>query len=230
MERRFLSETSSFLVVWQEISCRRCASVDWGQVLSKYLKWPILTLAGILVVVFFCAFTFISIALFPSPFSPVANWLSDLGNSSFNPNGAVFFNVGCVLTGLLLFPFFAGVYKWYTNEKRRKIMIVATQVVGFISAFALIMIGVFSEDYMTQHVFWSYVFFIFNLIVLILANISLMTHPRFRKTVVYYGLIAALINMLFVAVSNTPLLEWFTVFSALAYVALLSYNTLKFQS
>jgi hypothetical membrane protein len=51
-----------------------------------------------------------------------------------------------------------------------------TQVVGFISAFALIMIGVFSEDYMTQHVFWSDVFFAFNLIVLILANDSSEVH------------------------------------------------------
>ncbi len=176
---------------------------------------------------FYCALTFTSIALFPSAFSPVDNWLSDLGNSSFNPNGAVFYNVGCILTGLALFPFFAGLYKWYTSEKLRKVMIMATQVVGFFSAFSLIMIGVFSEDYMTQHVFWSNVFFAFNLIVLILANISLMTHSKFRRPIGYYGLVVALINLLFVVFSNTPLLEWFTVFTALFYVALLSHNTLN---
>ena len=163
--------------------------------------------------------------LFPGPFSPVTNWLSDLGNSSFSPKGAVFYNVGCVLTGLALFPFFAGFYKWYTNEKWRKLLMTITQVVGFISAFALIMIGVFSEDYMTQHVFWSDAFFVFNLIVLILANVSLMTHRKFMKPIGYYGFVVAAINLFFVTISSTPLLEWFTVFTALGYVALLSYNT-----
>jgi len=179
------------------------------------------------VIVFYCAFTFTSIALFPSPFSPVTNWLSDLGNSSYSPNGAMFYNVGCILTGLMLFPFFAGLYKWYTGEKLRKTLIIATQAAGFIAAFALIMIGVFSEDFMVEHVFWSTVFFAFNLIVLILANVSLMTHSRFWKPIAYYGFVVAFINLLFVASRNTPILEWFTVFTALGYVALLSYNTLK---
>jgi hypothetical protein len=89
------------------------------------------------------------------------------------------------------------------------------------------MIGVCSEDYMAQHVFWSDVFFVFNLLVLILATVSLMIHPKFRKPIGYYGIIVALINLLFVAASNTPLLEWFTVFTALGYAGLLSYNTLR---
>jgi hypothetical membrane protein len=210
-------------------TCRVTDSRSARGALASDLKWPILVLAGILVIGFYCAFTFTSIALFPPPFSPVTNWLSDLGNSSFSPKGAVLYNVGCVLTGLALFPFFAGFYKWYTNEKWRKLLMTITQVVGFISAFALIMIGVFSEDYMTQHVFWSDVFFAFNLIVLILANASLMTHRKFMKLIGYYGLVVAAINLLFVAFSNTPLLEWFTVFTALGYVALLSYNTYKSQ-
>ena len=197
--------------------------------MSRNLKWPILSVAGVFVIVFYCAFTFTSIALFPGPFSPISNWLSDLGNSSYSPSGAVFYNVGCVLTGLTLLPFFAGLYKWYTSEKPRRAMIMVTQAAGFFSAFALIMIGVFSEDYMAQHVFWSDVFFVLNLIVLILANISLMTHPKFLRAICYYGLIVALINTLFVVFSNTPVLEWFTVFTALGYVALLSYNTLKLQ-
>lgn len=100
-----------------------------------------------------------------------------------------------------------------------------TQAAGFVSAFALVMIGVFSEDYPAQHGLWSGVFFLFNLIVLILANASLMTHPRFIRPIGYYGVLVALINLLFVAISNTPILEWFTVFTALAYAGFLAYNT-----
>lgn len=190
-------------------------------------KWPMLTVGGVFVIVFYCVFTFTSLALFPGPFSPVNNWLSDLGNSIYSPRGAVFYNVGCVLTGLALFPFFAGLRKWYASERRRKTLIVLTQVFGFIAAFALIMIGVFSEDYGELHGLWSDVFFVFNLVVLIFANLSLMTHSKFRRSIGYYGLVAAFINLLLVALSDTPLLEWFTVFTALGYVAFLSYNTLK---
>jgi len=188
---------------------------------------PILSFAAVFVIVFYCAFTFTSIILFPPPFSPTVNYLSDLGNSSFSPNGAWFYNAGCILTGLALFPFYAGFYKWYTKEKRRKFLMVGTQVVGFLSALSLIMIGVFSEDTMAQHVFWSELFFVFNLLVLIFANIALLTHPKFIKPIGYYGLAVAVINLLFVILTSTPLLEWFTVFTALIYAGLLAYNTLK---
>jgi len=188
---------------------------------------PILCLAAILVIVFYCAFTLASIALFPTPFSPVVNYLSDLGNSTFSPKGAWFYNAGCILTGLALFPFYAGFYEWYTPERRRKLLIATTQVVGFLSALSLIMIGVFSEDSMAQHLFWSELFFIFNLLVLILANISLLTRPKFIRPIGYYGLAVAVVNLLFVVLTSTPLLEWFTVFTALVYAGLVAYNTLK---
>jgi hypothetical membrane protein len=193
----------------------------------RIIDIPILSAAAIFVILFYCAFTFTSIVLFPSAFSPVVNYLSDLGNSTFSPKGAWFYNAGCILTGLALFPFYAGLFKWYTAERRRKFLILAAQVVGVFSAFSLVMIGVFSEDSMAQHLFWSEAFFVFNLLELILANISLVTHPKFIKPIGYYGLAVAVVNLLFVVLTSTPLLEWFTVFTALAYAGLLAYNTLK---
>jgi hypothetical membrane protein len=153
------------------------------------------------------------------------DWLSDLGNSSYNPRGAIFYNVGCILTGLALFPFFAGMHYWYTDERWRKLLIAITQALGFGAAFALMMIGVFSEDSGAIHHSWSVAFFVLNLIVLILANVSLMTRRKFIKPVGYYGLVVGVVDLLFVGLAYTSLLEWFTVFSALGYVALLSYNT-----
>lgn len=186
-------------------------------------------MSGIAVIVLYCTFTFTSLALYPTPYSPVTNWLSDLGNSSFNPVGAVFYNIGCILTGVALFPFFAGLYKWYTHEKWRKISLIATQIVGFFAAFSLVMIGVFSEDVMEQHVFWSSVFFVLNLVVLILVGLSLFTHPSYIKPIAYYEFVVAGINLVFVLVYNTTLFEWFTVFTALGYVGLLVYNMFKTQ-
>jgi hypothetical membrane protein len=191
----------------------------------KTSKWPVLPIAGVLVIAFYCVFTLTSIALFPRPINPLYDWLSDFGNSSYNPHGAIFYNVGCVLTGLALFPFFLGFCYWYTDEKRRKSLIVITQAAGFVAAFALMMIGLFSEDAGAVHHLWSVAFFIFNLIVLILSSVSLLTHPNFIRPIGYYGLVVAVINLVFVGFSYTSILEWFTVFTALGYAAFFSYNT-----
>lgn len=190
-------------------------------------KWALLPIAGVLVILFYCGFTLTSIGFFPRPVNPLNDWLSDLGNSTFNPQGAIFYNAGCILTGLALFPFFAGFHYWYTDEKWRKSLIVVTQSVGFIAAFSLMMIGVFSEDAGTIHHLWSLAFFIFNLLVLILANFALITHRKFIRAIGYYGFVVAVINLLFVGLSYTSILEWFTVFTALGYVAFLSYNTFR---
>ncbi|MBX5328325.1 MAG: DUF998 domain-containing protein [Candidatus Bathyarchaeia archaeon] len=190
-------------------------------------KWPMSCIAGIAVIVLYCVFTFSSWALFPTPYNPVDNWLSDLGNSSYNPSGAILYNLGCVLTGIALFPFFGGLYKWYTDKKWRKTLLIGTQIVGFLAALSLIMIGVFSEDYGSLHSLWSSIFFFLNLTVLVLLGVALFTHPKYMKPIAFYGFIVAAINLLFVLVYRNPIFEWFTVFTALGYVGLLVYNMFK---
>lgn len=197
--------------------------------ISDLKKWPISTIAGIIVITLYCTFTFISWALFPPPFSPIDNWLSDLGNSTYSPRGAIIYNLGCILTGIMLFPFFLGLYKWYTEVLWNKILIMANQVIGCCSAFALIMIGVFSEDIIVEHIFWSEVFFKLNLVVLILASVSLVFHQDFIKPISIYGIAVAVINLLFVFILGTPILEWFTVFTALGFVGLIVFNMYRIR-
>ena len=62
---------------------------------------------------------------------------------------------------------------------------------------------------------------------LVLGGASLYTHPRYIKGVGVYEFIVAAINLFFLFGSNTPILEWFTVFTALGYVGLLAYNMTK---
>ena len=197
------------------------------------LKLSISSITGILAIIIFCIFTFTAVALFPTHYSPINNWLSDLGNSNFNPTGSLFFNLGCIITGLILIPFFTGLYKWYTAEKWRKNLLIIAQIIGIFSAFSIIMIGIFSEDYKSLHGFWSAVFFVSLLLTLITINISLLGHEKFKKWVGYYGFFAVSIDLtlillyLFPNTISAPLFEWLTAFISLSWVGLLVYNMSK---
>ena len=191
------------------------------------MKWQISSILGVFVIVLYCVFTFSSRALYPTTYSPVTNWLSNLGNSSYNPKGAILYNLGCILTGIALFPFFIGLYKWYSEERRFRTRLLAVQTIGCLAAFSLIMIGVFSENAGWLHDMWSDVFFVLNLIVLVLIGAFLFPHPRYIKAISYYAFVVAAINLAFLVLPSTPLLEWFTVFTALGYVGLLSYNMIE---
>ena len=191
------------------------------------MKWQISSISGVFVIILYCIFTFSSWALYPTMYSPVTNWLSDLGNSSYNPHGAILYNLGCILTGIALFPFFMGLYKWYSEERRFRTRLLAVQIIGCLAAFSLIMIGVFSENAGWLHNMWSDVFFVLNLIVLVLIGAFLFPHPQYIKAISYYAFVVAAINLAFLVLPSTPLLEWFTVFTALGYVGLISYNMIE---
>ncbi|MHA1657900.1 MAG: hypothetical protein ACTSUT_02095 [Promethearchaeota archaeon] len=69
-----------------------------------------------------------------------------------------FYNLGCIFTGIALFPFYIGLYKWFSEKKWSRLFLKTAQIIGFLSAFALIMIGIFSEEYISQHQFWGFIF------------------------------------------------------------------------
>lgn len=193
-------------------------------------NYKLSSISGILIIALFCIFTFTALALFPSYYNPVNNWLSDLGNSHYNPLGSIFFNTGCILTGLLLFPFFAGLKSWYTSRKLQKNLLKIGQLAGFIASFALIMIGIFSEDYGFIHWQWSALFFITLLFVLIITNVSLKLNPLYKNWIFIYGIIAILIDLFFIMLYlfpnniSKPLFEWLSVFASLVWVGMLVYN------
>lgn len=191
------------------------------------LRWPMSCVAGLMVIVLYSFFTFTSAALYPPPFSPVTNWLSDLGSWSGNPSGAILYNVGCVVTGLALFPFYIGLYKWYDGKKWRRILLTAGQILGLCSAFSLMMIGVFSADSGKPHLFWSAAFFTINFVVVLVVVSSLVTHPKFMKPIGVYAYLVTVASLVFDFTVGGPLVEWFTVFTALGFAGLLVINMLR---
>ncbi|AEG17239.1 DUF998 domain-containing protein [Methanobacterium paludis] len=199
--------------------------------LKKYMAHVL----GLVSILIFLIFTSIAVACFPGNFTPVTNWLSDLGNPNFNPSGAIFFNTGCILAGTIFIPFFTGLYRWHTDKKWDNIILVSAQIVGFISAFAMIMVGIFPETDPKMHWIWSSILFITILIFLILINISLFDHPKFMRPIFYFGLLAVLVDLFFIVMFRiytglpAPLFEWLAAFFAIFWIAALTYNMLKLK-
>jgi len=195
-------------------------------------KWPLSCKAGVLLITIYTVSVIIAWMFFPEPFSPLNNYLSDLGNYSWNPIGAFFFNFGNILTSIALIPFYIGFKDWYPEEEKNKKLIIMVQIVGLISAVSLAMIGIFSEDFRFIHIFWSAIYFILNLILFLLGSLILYTYEAPNVNVPFKrgGLIAlaiSIVNLSFVVYygifSSGPLMEWVTVICSLGFVGLIVY-------
>jgi hypothetical membrane protein len=197
---------------------------------TSSFKLPLVTLCGLSVVLIFCIFTLAAVVRFPGPFSPIDNWLSDLGTPVMNPAGSVFFDIGCILSGVFLLFLTAGLGAWCAGTGRSKAFLIAGQICGAISAFGLMLVGVFYEG-TAYHVTISTTFFLFLLLFITFTAISLWDHPKFLRWIGYYTLVVVLIQLVFIytyyAYAHAPLWEWLAVFSAQLWVALLAYNALK---
>ena len=204
----------------------------------KIGRYSLSSITGLLAVLIFTIFTFISVALYPTPYNPLYNWLSNLGNINFNPIGAYFFNWGCILAGITLIPFFAGLYSWKPMEIYSKILLVLGILLGIFASISLIMVGIFPETHITQHMLAAAGVFGSLFIIIILLNLALFRNPKFIRTVAYYGFFAIIVNLIFkymlsdnkdiLGVFNPtvpiPGLEWASVFASLAYVGFLALN------
>lgn len=190
-------------------------------------KYPLVTLLGFVVIILYCSFTLISWAFYPGAYGPLTHYLSRLGDYPLNPAGAIFYNLGCITTGVMIIPFFASFYFWYTEKSLQKVVLAIGQILGMSSGIALIAIGVFSEDTGSPHMTASSVFFIMNFVVLIFLNIGLLLNHDFPKLAGIFGLVLDFSTLLLAFTVGGPITEWYTVFGSLLIVgiiALISYH------
>jgi hypothetical membrane protein len=193
------------------------------------LKLPISSLAAPVGIIIFCAFLAISVARFPSGFSPLDNWISDLGNTNLNPEGAAIFNTGCMIAGIPFIVFYVGLHRWYGPDTWRNLMVGGTQVAGVASGFALMMVGYYPEIFAAEHSLWAGVFFVSTFLALLLANAALFTHLRYSKWTTLIGLAAVAVWAVFIAGQaasvGLPVFEWIAVALGLCWMAAVAINT-----
>ncbi|KKH93396.1 hypothetical protein EO95_15280 [Methanosarcina sp. 1.H.T.1A.1] len=193
-------------------------------------KIPLTSVGSFLAITISLVSALASSLLYNGSYSILNNWISDLGNSSRNPNGHIYFDVGCILTGIAIIILAVGLEKWKTTNRKQDNLILLSRYCGLLMAFALIMVGIFSEDYGRIHYFWASVYFILMLIFLITMNIALKNHPSYIKWIWYYTFISILIIFIFMFTViiglQIPILEWLAVLSGLIWIGLIGYNTL----
>lgn len=165
---------------------------------------------------------------YPPPYSPVRNWLSDLGDLDRNPAGARFYNAGVVAIGVALLPFFVGLGQWQTGERRGQvIMLRVTQGFGLVGALALILSGLFPINIAAAHSFFSACLNFSLGTAFGFSVAALRYHPRCPRWLLALGGATALVAMIYGLLRTVQVLEWVTVALFLGYVGLLAVQTAR---
>ena len=202
-------------------------------------NYSVSSITGLMAVIVFTVFTFTSLALYPTSYNPLYDWVSNLGNINLNPSGAIFFNLGCILSGIIMIPFFTGLNIWKPIKKLSKILLIFGMVLGIYASLSLVMVGVFPETHLQQHLIAAAGVFSSLFIIIIFLSLALFNHPKFIRLIAYYGIIPVVIDIIFLFLSqrNTllasfhqtipfPGLEWACVFASIVWVGFLSINML----
>jgi hypothetical membrane protein len=163
---------------------------------------------------------------YPYVYSPTKNWLSDLGNPVLNPRGAICYDVGAVVTGLLLMPFFLGFSRWrIASNDLQRVLVRLTQIFGLLGAVGVVLSGLFTETLFALHCVISAFLFIFLGAALIFSLAALRYAPTCPRWLLAIGTMAAVLDVCYGTFQNVHLLEWITTALFLSYVCLLGLAT-----
>jgi hypothetical protein len=190
--------------------------------------WPIVSIAGIAAVIVYLAFALIAFLKYPWPYGPLTNWLSDLGNPLANPSGAIFYRLGCMLSGAALILFYLKLGIWNPGGKRTRILLAVAQCMGVFSAVCLIITGIFPLGTSTEiHSLWSMMLYISLGFFLTFSATALMKNPAFKKGFGYYAFLTAAVNFVFGAILHEIFwAEWISVGMFIAYVLMIACNSM----
>jgi hypothetical membrane protein len=192
--------------------------------MKKYQSFSYI--AGFLVVLCYLAFSLLAYSRYPLPFSPMKNWLSDLGSASLNPHGAILYNIGIITTALFLMLFFMGLSTWKIENKRVQIiMLRMAQAFGVLGSIGMIMSAIFPINFLEVHSFWSASLFIMLSTGFVFLAAALRYHPQVPRWLLVLGVSTAPIVILWSLLKSVYVLEWITLLMFLSYVCLVGIET-----
>ena len=187
---------------------------------------PLSSIASILIVLCYLTFAILAYIQFPLPYSPLTNWLSDLGNVDLNPHGAFLYNIGIISTAVLLVPFFLGLLIWKMQKNKiQNIMLFLTMGFGILGSICMMLSAVFPINFYKTHAFWSTSLYVTLSTAFIFSVAAFRYHQKFPRWLLFLGSLTAVAVILSIFMMKVYVLEWITVLLFLVYVCLVGVET-----
>lgn len=182
-------------------------------------------------IVCYLVLALLAFAHYPLPYSPLKNWLSDLGNPDLNPAGALFYNIGIVAMAVLLPLFFLGLSRWKLEDNRaQRLILLVTQGFGILGAFAMLMSGLYPISSPVLHGFFSICLYILLGTAFAFSVAALRYHAACPRWLLIVFAFTALVDMLSGVFHTVMVLEWVTVVLLLCSLGLLGGQTNRLAS
>lgn len=180
---------------------------------------PLSTIAAFVAALCYVCFAFVAFSQYPGAFSPLGNWLSDLGSRSLNPRGALFYNTAVISASLALGVFFLGLSNWQIGHLRmQKVMLRTTQAFGLLGCLAMAMSALYPIDCLPQHSFWSISLYALLGTSFVFSVFALRYHPQCPRWVLVLGGITGLVDIISSFFGSVYVMEWLTVALFLCYI------------
>lgn len=185
--------------------------------------------SGLFAAIVYLVMAVASRAMYPAAFGPVGNWLSDLGNNLLNPGGALFYRLGGIVGGSGLAGFFLALdgSSW-GEQKAVRALARLVRVFGTLASAAFILTGVFSEDMMPLHSWFSIANFAAFGTAIALSGLAALLGaalPTWFAGICFSAWAFDIASSIF---GGTRWLEWVVVAFLIAYVS--SYSLMGFRS
>lgn len=192
----------------------------------EYQRW-LMPVGSALAVLCYLTLSLLAFVRYPLHYSPLRNWLSDLGDRNVSPSGAFFYNAGIVLTGLCLVLFYLGLSAWKLEGNRpQQVMLLVAQCCGIVGVAAMIMSAMYSIDQPAAHSAWSEVQRIATGTAFAFSVAALRYCPNCPRWLLGLGVVTVLVNLVVSVFFNTSqILEWPVIGLFLSYVLLLGIVT-----
>jgi hypothetical membrane protein len=193
------------------------------------MKRMLLITTGFAAFTIYVVFTALAFSKYPDAYSPVKNWLSDLGNPLINQSGAFLYNLGCVLTSIVLIVFYVGMREWANDSKRLKLLLTIAQITGILSSIFLIITALFPLGSNTEiHQISGKLHVIFLGFFLTFSATVLLRNPVLTKWPAYFGFITAVVNFVYGAFLHSVFIaEWLAIGMFIIYLLMISFTSLQ---
>ena len=173
--------------------------------LFETIPKPIIKFYPFIGAIIFLVFTYLAINTY-NDYDFFGQTLSELG---VGPS-AIYFNIGIILTGLFMLPFYASMY---SKSKTSKF----SSATGVMSALSLIFVGIFTLDYLMLHLLVAFCFFILSALTITLYEVDRFLSGKVELLCINQILVSVII-LSYIFVFNNPFMQKFSVFLIILWI------------